>query len=280
MTMDHLLDANDGGVASALDSTELPLYLSAAALLRSRIERGEWGVGEKLPSIEELARQIPMARLTLRQALASLEKEGIVACRQGRGTFVIRDISHHRRLRVATDWSSLVRGIADGTQAMLSVSDPKPFPKLDAGEGRLAPAYAYFRSVFRKGDVPYEHMSYHIARHVVALDPRGFNAGPVMPRLAELKSIKVASARQTMVVSTADVQTAELLRIPLASPVVLARRIVMDSEGVAIFVNEITYRGDYVRFEVDLLPGSPFEKARGSVASTVARARKPRRAKR
>ena len=242
----------------SLNRTSLPRYLSAAALLRRRIEHGEWGVGDKLPSIEELARQIPVARLTLRQALACLEMEGVVDCRHGSGTFVARDITHQRRFRVATDWTSLVGGITEGTQAMLAVTDRAPHPTLASGDGEPAAGYTYFKSVISKESVPYACMSYHIAKHVFDLDPHGFTEGPVLPRLAALPSIKVRSARQTMVVSTSDVATSELLRIPLSTPVVLSRRIVVDAGGIAIFVNEITYRGDYVRFEVDLLPGSPF----------------------
>lgn len=263
--------------SARLDRTQLPLYLSAAALLRSRIERGEWIVGDKLPSIEELTRQIPVARLTLRQALACLEKEGIVNCRQGRGTFVSRDISPQRRFRVATDWSSLIEGITESAQAMISVADPPPFPKLAPGEGDSASAYTYFKSVIFKEKVPYGYMSYHLAKHVVDLDPRKFAAGPVLPRLAELKAVQVKSARQTMVISTSDVATSELLHIPLATPVVLARRIVVDAEGIVIFVNEITYRGDYVRFEVDLLPGSPFLTAQNRRARLPAAALKRRK---
>jgi len=228
-------------------------------MLRSRIEGGEWAVGEKLPSIETLALQISVARLTLRQALASLEKEGIVDCRQGRGTFVSRDITHQRRLKVATDWSSLVNGIAEATQSMLPVADPPAFPKLNAGDGDPAPGYSYFKSVILKESIPYECMSYHLAKHIVDLDPQAFSNGPVLPRLAQLKSVRVKSARQTMIISTADVETATLLNIPLATPVMLARRVVVDADNIAIFVNEIAYRGDYVRFEVDLMPGSPFQ---------------------
>lgn len=56
--------------------------------LRERITRGELAAGAKLPPHVELATQYGVAPLTMRQALARLEAEGLVSRQQGRGTFV------------------------------------------------------------------------------------------------------------------------------------------------------------------------------------------------
>lgn len=241
-------------VAAALDRTPLPLYLQAALLLRQRIEKGEWKVGERLPSIEQLAKEIPVARLTIRQGLAHLEREGLVECRHGSGTYVARDLSNQRWYRVATDWDSLLSSIAGGTQETLKVDKPPPFPDVQASEGRLAESYRYFKRLNLKDGVPYGFMTYHLASAVFDRDPARFLAAPVLVTLAELPEVRMQRARQTMEVATADPEAASLLQIPLNMPVVLARRLVVDDAGVAIYVSRITYRGDYVRFEVDLMP--------------------------
>jgi GntR family transcriptional regulator len=109
-----------------------------------------------------------------------------------------------------------------------------------------------------KDGVPYGFMSYHLAQHVFKMASAAFLTGPVLPLLARLKTVRIKSAFQTMLISTADAEASELLRVALNTPVVLARRIVLDAKSTAIFVSDITYRGDRVRFDVDLLPGSPF----------------------
>lgn len=264
-------------LAATLDRSPLPLYLQAAELLRKRLERGEWLVGDRLPSLEQLMLEIPVARLTLRQALSRLEEDGVLECRQGRGTFVKRDISPQRRYRVATDWTSLLKGITEGTQQTLPSGDHAALPRLDPDDARLAPAYRFIKRLNLKDGAPYGFMSYYIANRVFDMNPQGFLQGPVLPALAELKKVRIGKARQTMVISTADAEAADLLDIPLGAPVVLARRVFVDEEGVAIFVCDITYRGDHVRFEVDLLPGSPFERAAVPAKSTT---RRPTAAKR
>lgn len=58
--------------------------------LRRRLAEGEWPVGSKLPLIGDLSDQYEVASSTVRAALYTLEKEGLVRVVQGSGTFVQR----------------------------------------------------------------------------------------------------------------------------------------------------------------------------------------------
>lgn len=245
---------NRAAIAESLDRTPSPLYLQVAALLRQRIEKGEWLLGQRLPSIEVLATNIPVAKLTIRQAIRELETEGLVICKHGSGTFVAKDVSNQRWYRVATDWKSLIDEISEGTQKTLQVQTPTSDPELIEGNGRLAQSYRFFKRLNLKDGLPYGFMSYHIATNVFERDSEAFISGPVLPTLGRLKQVQIASAKQTMSVATADPEASTLLQIPLNVPIVRAHRVVLDAEGVAIFVSQLTYRGDYVRFEIDLMP--------------------------
>lgn len=65
-------------------------YEPVAAALRERIEGGDWEPGRKLPSGNELADEFRVGLGTVRQALAELAAAGLVAQRQGSGTYVSR----------------------------------------------------------------------------------------------------------------------------------------------------------------------------------------------
>jgi hypothetical protein len=56
--------------------------------LRDRIRTGELIPGTKLPAHREMAVTFGVAPMTIRQALARLEREGFVSREHGRGTFV------------------------------------------------------------------------------------------------------------------------------------------------------------------------------------------------
>jgi DNA-binding transcriptional regulator YhcF (GntR family) len=57
-------------------------------VIRDRISRGDWAPGERLPSHRELAAELGVAPLTVRQVLAQLEEQGLVSRQVGRGTFI------------------------------------------------------------------------------------------------------------------------------------------------------------------------------------------------
>ena len=56
--------------------------------LRNAIASGEWAIGEKLPSENELATQMGVSRISVRAAIQQLASIGLVESRQGEGTFV------------------------------------------------------------------------------------------------------------------------------------------------------------------------------------------------
>ncbi|WP_344601196.1 FadR/GntR family transcriptional regulator [Streptomyces glaucus] len=59
--------------------------------LRGAIERGEYAIGDKLPSEAELCRTLEVSRPVLREALRALQTMGLTVSRTGKGTFVVAD---------------------------------------------------------------------------------------------------------------------------------------------------------------------------------------------
>ena len=59
-----------------------------AASLRQRIRAGEWGAGEKLPSIPALADAYGVAKQTVQRTIDQLRVEGLLITRPGSGTYV------------------------------------------------------------------------------------------------------------------------------------------------------------------------------------------------
>lgn len=59
-----------------------------AEILRARIRRGDWGPGERLPSIPELARSFGVAKQTVQRTIDQLRVEGVLITKPGSGTYV------------------------------------------------------------------------------------------------------------------------------------------------------------------------------------------------
>jgi DNA-binding transcriptional regulator YhcF (GntR family) len=65
-----------------------PPYRQAADDLRKRIGKREFGPGERLPSIRDLATEYGVAPQTMQNALKELRKDELVVAQQGRAFFV------------------------------------------------------------------------------------------------------------------------------------------------------------------------------------------------
>ena len=64
------------------------LYRQIADQIAALIERGEYGVGQRLPPERDLAKQLGVSRPSVREALIALEVEGYVEVRMGSGVYV------------------------------------------------------------------------------------------------------------------------------------------------------------------------------------------------
>jgi GntR family transcriptional regulator len=67
-----------------------PSYLQLAAILRGRIESGEIGPEEALPSITFLVQETGLAVGTVRKAIKVLADEGLAVTVPGRGSFATK----------------------------------------------------------------------------------------------------------------------------------------------------------------------------------------------
>src|SRR5689334_12149663 len=85
----------------------VPRYAQLADVLRGRIARGHWRRGERVPTLEALMREFGVARVTVRQAVELLAREGLLSAQQGRGTFVTAEPASSKRLHLQTSLAEL-----------------------------------------------------------------------------------------------------------------------------------------------------------------------------
>lgn len=91
-------------------SSPIPLYLQISDFLRERIRTGEWPRGSQIPTEAELCDAYEVSRITVRQALALLSRDGLVVRGRGRGTFV-REPSLTAAPRTVSSFSTELRDL-------------------------------------------------------------------------------------------------------------------------------------------------------------------------
>jgi GntR family transcriptional regulator len=260
----------------AYDRSRVPLYIQVAAVMRQRIDSHQWLPGQKISTLVELEREFQVARVTVRQAVDILCEEGLLHCQQGRGTFVSEKPPDRHWLKLATEWDVMVDSIRDNVPRRIRLDNPPPFPELSEGEGQLAPAYKFLRSLQFRENAPYGIVSLHLAHTVFDRDPETFLEHPALSVLAGLPDLDIRHAHQTVVVGAADPQTADYLKVALGAPTAQCRCVVIDAAGIAIYVADITYRSDVIKLHIDLLANSRAARRAGkSEEATVTRIRLP-----
>lgn len=234
-------------------TSPIPRYVQLADLIRQRIARGVWASGGKLPSLEALMREFDVARVTVRQAVDLLAREGLVSAQQGRGTFVTRPPARERSIRLETSLRSLAEVYRHDEPQLTLIEEASAAPRLEAKDGRPAPRYRFMRRVHSRDGQPYCVISIYLDERVFRRAPARFRRETVIPVLLDLKT-RIARAHQTLRIGSADVETAAHLGVPINSPVADVRRVFCAPDGAVLYLGEVTYRGDYIALEMDLKP--------------------------
>ncbi|WP_022666359.1 GntR family transcriptional regulator [Desulfospira joergensenii] len=93
----------------------VPLYHQLADILTERIRSGEYSPGQMIPSEISLAKQYGIGRPTVRQAMDTLVRKGLIHRRRGAGTFVKRPEAKVDLFSLAgTSQAFLTQGIRPG----------------------------------------------------------------------------------------------------------------------------------------------------------------------
>ena len=242
------------GESTLFRGSPMPRYAQLADVFRRRIARDLWPPGTKLPTLEALMREFDVARVTVRQAMELLARDGLVSAERGRGTFVTAQPMRDKRLVLETSLQALADVYRDDTPNLTLIEEAAASPRLLARDGVPAPRYRFMRRVHSRNGEAYCVISIYLDERVFRMAPRRFRRETVIPVLLDLPRVRIARAWQTLEIGTADVTVARHLGIHVNAPVAEVRRICQAKDRTVLYLGEVTYRGDYIHLEMDLKP--------------------------
>jgi GntR family transcriptional regulator len=74
--------------------SKLKLYVQIYTIIREKIKSGEWPAGTQIPTEDELCKTYDVSKVTVREAIQELVREGCLKRQQGKGTFVTYSVPH------------------------------------------------------------------------------------------------------------------------------------------------------------------------------------------
>jgi GntR family transcriptional regulator len=230
-----------------------PLYAQVADAMRQRIVKEVWPLDGQIPTLPELAHEFGVGLITVRQAVQLLKSEALLAPIQGQGTFVRSKPQTHPRMQVETSLRRLAELYRQQAPRLIPMGEGHAMPKLAPEDGIAAPKYRFLRRVHATERQFTSVISAYIDERVFSLAPKRFRKETVIPVLLDLNEVKIGSARQILTISTAGEDAASALNIAVSAPVAEVRRVICAPDGTVIYLGELTYRGDYIRVDMDLL---------------------------
>jgi DNA-binding GntR family transcriptional regulator len=86
--------------------SKLKLYVQIYSIIKDKIESGEWPAGNQIPTEDDLCKMYDVSKVTVREAIQELVREGCLKRQQGKGTFVMYSVPNQglsMRTRLSED---------------------------------------------------------------------------------------------------------------------------------------------------------------------------------
>jgi GntR family transcriptional regulator len=231
--------------------TSVSRYIQLAMLFRRRVRSGYWKVGEQIPTVRDLALEFQVAKGTIRQALSMLESEGLIVRLRAKGTFVQPQKDDFKWCKLNTEWAGLQLSREGATIEVLS-EQTGPLPIVPPHNfGALAETYRHLQRRHWFDGQPYLVADVYLdVEYADALPKEAFTSYSALRLASTIAGREVVVAHQALSVEAAEVEIAELLQIPINSPVCFIDLSGADRDGRLIILSRGTYRGDVVKTEV------------------------------
>jgi len=237
-----------------LDQGPTPLYHQLKTILKSRILSREFKGNGRLPTEEDLCVQYNVSRVTVRQALSELMKDGLIYRDRGRGTFVTEG-AELKQPELKGSIENLVRA-AEGTRLkILSYNEILPPPEI-AKMFRSGKSEKVFRlelvRYFSKGPLGYSFIYFPFGLGKMISQDELNEATEIITFVEEKLKTRAHRATQTFDVGLADKALAENLSVKPKTPLLLIKRNYHTRQGFIMFVAVTYFRPDLYKYEIEL----------------------------
>lgn len=237
------------------------MYVAMARALQARIDSGELQPGVRLPSESELAAEFAVNRLTVRQAVAELDRAGSIVIRRGVGTFV-REPTVRTTIGVNAETQQSMVGqrpmalpvsgwSGADEQVLARVEGADSMLDRHAGDHlrRAASELVRIDSLASIEGRTWSVNSYWLPKSLVSADFRPPQTrGNVVVSVAEMLGFELWADWREFSAVGADLYDAEHLGVPTGSPLLVREGVSSGPDGTPVLYTRRRIKGDSASF--------------------------------
>lgn len=235
-------------------ASPVPLYFKVMMQVRERILSGTWGYGYRLPGEIELARQLGVSVITVRQALAHLCQEKLLTREWRKGTFVSWRGPLKKSVQLEVETEDLAPVDTDGTSFnVLNLEDVEPAHELrrDFGLSTDEKVRKIERIRLAHGRPLAYVVSYVPLRIAARIRIKGLKTIPLSTVIEGSLGIKISNVKHVVEAKLSDDEVSAHLDIRPGSPVLYVERDHFHKKSL-IMRTAGFYRSDLFRYELQL----------------------------
>ena len=232
----------------------IPLYYQLDTIFRRKILSGEFAAGASLPSEDAIGEEYGVSRITVRQALSSLEKDGLIIRKRGKGTFVSAKPPIIEPAKLTGSIEDLISIAMRSTTKIIDFSLTQVAKKVTDSLGlpERTEVVRIERVQSSKGS-PFSYVLNYLPPTIgQKIQPDDLLTKPLLKILQDDLSIDLTEATQRIEAAIADSYIAPLLKIRVGDPLLKIERTVFDSGHKAVEHVSVLYRADRYFYAVRL----------------------------
>lgn len=227
------------------------LYVQIYSIFLEKIESGEWPAGAQIPPEDELCKTYDVSKITVREAIQELVREGCLKRQQGKGTFVTYSYPHLgvvMRTRLSED--DLYGEEVKIKKEILEKGVRKPTEDIRNILCTKEDIY-YIRSRIFVDHEPYSEEIFIPLNILPGTAVEEISTGSIYNLLEEKGTKKIFKVAQTFEVIGMVKKTVPSLEMEESSPTLLISRILFSSDGVPIAYSRLAGSGRILKFQME-----------------------------
>jgi GntR family transcriptional regulator len=226
--------------------SKLPLYQQLYEILHRRIMGGEWRPGDMIPAEPELMATYGVSRITLRQVLELLVRDGLIVRQQGRGSFVARPRLEKGMVRIFSFTEDMRQRGLKPTSVVLAAQLVPASAEL-AASLEIEPGAELVRleRLRMAEDEPLAIEESHLVhRFCPGLLRFDFAIESLREVMAREYGIRWSRARQTIQAILAPERASALLGVEPCAALLYLERVSSSQDDTSVEFLRVQYRGD------------------------------------
>jgi GntR family transcriptional regulator len=237
-----------------LDQGPTPLYHQLKNILKSRILSSQLKGNQRLPTEAELCIEYNVSRITVRQALSELMKDGLIYRDRGRGTFVTEG-AELKRPELKGSIENLITAAKGTRTRVLSYQEVLPPPHLVKNLQVRKTEKVFRLELVRftsKGPFGYSFIYFPYSLGKIVSPDELNGTTEIITFVEEKLKTKAHRANQAIDVGVADKVLAENLSVKPKTPLLIIERDYYTRKGSVMFVAITYFRSDLYKYEIEL----------------------------